>query len=159
MKLKAGYVDVTDETIAALKLQQKRTGVGPQKLLRGKALPVGLSSTTIYNWINKVSATAKKEYVENVFGLYSNLPTVEKIELSEKAAEQLKSKIKETGLSLSKLLSFRDDVPEGLKARPFYLLLHRTGKRKYNKIWGDYVLDVCNEYIEKKEGQGQVKKN
>lgn len=75
-KIRARYVPITSEIISQIKFHQKRTGVGPQKLLRAKrdSLPTGLSSSVIYNWINGKSTTTKEAFLIYVIRHYKALP-------------------------------------------------------------------------------------
>jgi hypothetical protein len=65
MSKNTNTVTITDEIIETLLHHQHRTGVGPQKLLRGKrdVAPAGLSSSMVYNWVRRGSKTARKDHL------------------------------------------------------------------------------------------------
>lgn len=149
-KLRAGYIKITQEVRGKLKDERKRTGVGFSKLLRGNPLK-GVNSSLISGWVNGNIGTAKKQFVEQVFTLYAQLPTQKADVLSEATSKKLRQKIQQTGLSLERLLSLRDDVPKGLQAKSFYIGLRQQNTKTFNKDWGDYVLKVCNEYNSKRD--------
>ncbi len=96
-KLRVGYIPVTSEIISQIKFHQKRTGVGPQKLLRAKrdSLPNGLSSSVIYNWINGKSTTAKEEFLQYVIRQYKALPNASREKKSNKSYKEDLSTIPE----------------------------------------------------------------
>ncbi|MEQ9264165.1 MAG: hypothetical protein RLN81_03025 [Balneolaceae bacterium] len=76
MSKNSNKIDITDEIIETLLHHQHRTGVGPQKLFRGKRgiIPVGLSSSTVYNWIRRGSKTAKKDHLEFILSQWEAIP-------------------------------------------------------------------------------------
>ena len=76
MSKKSSRIAITNEIIETLLYHQHRTGVGPQKLLRGKheAMPVGLSSHHIHNWVRRSSKSARKEHLDFVLNEWEQLP-------------------------------------------------------------------------------------
>lgn len=76
MSKNTNTVTITDEIIETLLHHQHRTGVGPQKLLRGKrdVAPAGLSSSMVYNWVRRGSKTARKDHLEFILNQWKALP-------------------------------------------------------------------------------------
>lgn len=76
MSKPSNKIHITDEVIEALLHHHHRTGVGPQKLLRGKRdiAPAGLSSSMVYNWIRRGSKTARKDHLEFILSQWGVLP-------------------------------------------------------------------------------------
>jgi len=153
-KVKTKRIKITKTIREKLQNERKRTGVGFSTLLRGNPIK-GISSVMTSQWASGKVNTARKSYVEGVFKLYSELPTVNMVALSDEMAERIKNKIKKTGIPLERLLRLRNDVPKELKIKAFRATLSR--RKNYNKIWGDYILKACDEYITKKEVHEQRK--
>ncbi|MEO9476831.1 MAG: hypothetical protein ABJG41_14910 [Cyclobacteriaceae bacterium] len=79
--MKAGYQELTDEVRSSIQNEIERTGVGPQKLLKGveKAKKNGLNSGVIYTWIKGRSKTCKTSHIELSLKLWSEKPDKDKI--------------------------------------------------------------------------------
>lgn len=76
MSRKENVIEITDKIIETILHHQHRTGVGPQKLLRGKrdVVPAGLSSSSVYNWIQRRAKTARKNHLDFILEEWSKLP-------------------------------------------------------------------------------------
>ncbi|MEO0444155.1 MAG: hypothetical protein AAFZ92_10550 [Pseudomonadota bacterium] len=148
--MKTERIEITDKIREKLISERKRTGVGSYVLLRGNPVK-GLTSATVNQWVSGKVKMAGKIKIDAVFKLYSDLPTVEIVPLTLEKAKEIKNRIRETGLSLDRLLRTRNDVPHGLKGKHFYNTLCPPIGNTYNKLWGDYVVRICEEYIELKQ--------
>lgn len=146
MSKNSNKIDITDEIIETLLHHQHRTGVGPQKLLRGKrdVAPMGLSSTMVYNWIRRGSKTVRKDHLEFILSQWEVLPDNlyqnkryknyrEGLKLIEpEDLEKLRLIRDMTGILPSKIFTYGNEPPsflnanivnqwlsvEGYKARP-----------------------------------------
>ena len=74
--IKRGYIPVSQEVKDSIQFQEKRTGIGPQKLLRGnkEAKQIGLTSGIIYSWTNGRSKTCKQVHFDLCIKLWEDLP-------------------------------------------------------------------------------------
>lgn len=76
MKIKTGYIPITREVQEFIKSEIERTGIGPQRILKGnlQAKKIGLTSGTIYRIIGKngIAKTAKKTDIDLITGLWEN---------------------------------------------------------------------------------------
>ncbi|MHA7099546.1 hypothetical protein [Fabibacter pacificus] len=77
MKIRNGYMPITKEIQDLIKSEIERTGIGPQRILKGnkEARELGLTSGTIYRIIGKNGSdlTAKKAHIELVLKLWSSI--------------------------------------------------------------------------------------
>ena len=80
--MRKGYVAVSDEIQDLIRCEIKRTGYGPQRVLKGnvQAKRIGLTSGTIYRMIGKngIIKSAKKSHVELAVALWKDLPDKKK---------------------------------------------------------------------------------
>lgn len=91
------YIPLTDELIAIFKAHQKRTGIGPQRLLKGrKDCPDGLSSALYYGWIRGLLGTARRDHVEWFLRLYEQAD--ELVPLTADVISELESHRTRTGV-------------------------------------------------------------
>lgn len=162
MSRKKGYIDITDEMIQDILFHKKRTGVGPQKLLRGKrgSVPVGLSSSTVYNWIRKVSKSAKREHLDYVLGLWKTLPDNpnptgryrnyrDELEpISPPHLRRLKKIQTYTGILPGRIFKHSDQVPKYLNANIVgqWLTVDGYKARPEDVAW---VLKACDDLLMK----------
>ncbi|MCB0743958.1 MAG: hypothetical protein KDC67_08645 [Ignavibacteriae bacterium] len=157
MKIRKGYIEITNKIIEKLIFHHNRTGVGPQKLLRGKRgnLPLGLSSGVIYNWINNKSKTAKREHLDFVLkewkALKDNPNTVDRNKNYKEGLETIShnhlmrlKNIKElTGILPSKLFDHFENSPKYLTPNIISNWIHIDGY-KARKEDVDWVLEHCD---------------
>ncbi len=77
MRIKKGYVEITDEIIEQIQSHIDRTGIGPQAALKGRTLEKrqGLTSGIIYQWLNGRNKTGRKSHIELALKLWIKIPT------------------------------------------------------------------------------------
>lgn len=122
-------VTITDKIREELGSLHKSTGVGPQRLLKGKQdRPQGINSTTIYHWINGSTKTAKSEHLEFVLNEWRKQSALVTFTSEDKA--RLDDEFKRTGYAPSSLLNRLSGVPSDLTSD----LLHRLQSKRLSKI-------------------------
>lgn len=139
-------IEITHELVAELKAELRRTGLGPQAILRGtrNSRPKALNSTLVKRWLSGSAESAEKEHVEFMRQLWASFPDKEAawVMLTDNNRKLLQRKIRETGLSAYKLFSERKDLPKGFNPKHThnYFTLNRS---KIEKPYYDYILKVA----------------
>ena len=91
MKLKPGYVEITSEIRDKILFEIKRTGIAPQRRLKGhkEAKEIGLTSGIVYRFVgmNGAAKTGKREHVEMALSLWNDVPNKQ----DQSAKKQLSS--------------------------------------------------------------------
>lgn len=122
-------VSITEEIRAELKRLNAETGVGPQRLLKGKAdRPKGLNSAIIYRWLDGTIRTAMAEHLDFVLREWQNETSLEP--LTDDDLAKLDSELKRTGYTPTSLLNHLSNVPNGLTPD----LLHRLRSKRLKKV-------------------------
>lgn len=144
---------LTDDIIDELRAEILRTGIGGAQLLRGRRteLPLGLNRQTISNWTLGKVGTIRVDYLDYALKLWKSLPDESDvyIKITDEMRENLKLKLKKTGLSPKRLFAHRNDLPEGLawhNIRHFIKPSTKRLKRKYH----EFFIRICDEH----NGQG-----
>lgn len=124
-------VPVTRDTMRRLTALQESTGVGFNKLLKGRDdLPDGLKPSTVGNWLSRRARTARPDYLECVFGLWEALPRHVYVESPDEEMREMRSLARRSGVGARALLrGRRKEQPEGLTARLLASWLAKTPKR------------------------------
>ena len=155
-------VTITDEIIETLLHHQHRTGVGPQKLLRGKrdVAPAGLSSSMVYNWVRRGSKTARKDHLEFILNQWEALPDnpyqnkryknyregLETIDPED--LEKLRLIRDMTGILPSKIFTYGSNPPSFLNANIVNQWLSVEGyKARPEDV--EWVLEACTSILAK----------
>jgi hypothetical protein len=105
---------------AALRAHIARTGIGPFTLVkdhfRGQA---GISVSLLYTWLHGTAQTVWLDRYSLVLKTWESLPSLDDRYISRTPEIQrvLRDHRKRTGIGIVKLLSQRDDLPNGLTAR------------------------------------------
>jgi hypothetical protein len=160
MRIKKGYVEITDEIIKQIQSHIDRTGIAPQAALKGRILEKrqGLTSGIIYQWLNGRNKTGRKEHVSLTLKLWGDLPEnpdkpkryknyKEGLEpISEVDLEKLKLIRDLTGILPSRILKLRDDVPKGLSSEMINKWLNTPNYKAHpeNVKW---VLNKCKSQL------------
>lgn len=122
-------IPITDEIRGELNVLHKKTNVGPQRLLKGKAdRPKGLNSTTIYHWMDGTHATAKQSHMEWVLREWRSQTQLEPITQAD--LELFDKELKRTGFTPTSLLNRLSPVPDGLTPD----ILHRIRSKRLKKL-------------------------
>ncbi|WP_421896391.1 hypothetical protein [Marinoscillum sp.] len=160
--MKSGYIEITNEIRATLEFHKTRTGVGPQKLLKGKRniMPDGLSSAIVNNWLNQKALHGKEAYISFILSQWKKLPNkpLDKKPLysrkgdcepiSEKDLEWLKKVRDMTGVLPSRLFKYAEDVPEHLTPKIVSYWLNVAGYRaKPSDV--EWVVKACVDLLER----------
>lgn len=150
-------VALTKETLSQLKHHKKRTGVGPQELLKvdKSSIPENLSSAHIKHWLDRKIKTAPITHLEYVLKTWSNLPDYTDVftVLNKGKREGLHNVLKETGMSPRRLFSNRDDIPKGFSWQNIYEYF-RPKRKTIKSEYYNYIIQVCEEH--KNQGYTEI---
>lgn len=122
-------VPITDAIREELNDLHEKTSVGPQRLLKGKAgRPKGLSSTTIYHWIEGKTVTAEQDHLNYVLREWRKTEPLEAFSGAD--LMKLDQELKRTGYAPASLLRRLSPVPDGLSVD----VLHRLRSKRLKKL-------------------------
>ena len=111
------WVELTPQSVAALKAHVERTGVGPRVLLRGRDyLPAGVKFGTIESWLSGATKKAKASHLETVLELWRALPDNPYIPITDAMVRELETLLEATGVSVTLVLRTAPDAPVELQA-------------------------------------------
>ena len=143
MKLRAGYLKITDENMRQLEILKEKTGIGALALLSQATTPVpeGLKAKMIDNWMQGRLKTAFEDHLEFVFKQWQLLPQYEFAEITPEIHKNLIKLKRQSGIGAGALLrNTRKERPEGLSSIHINRWLKGSGK-KVRKDYLDYVLE------------------
>lgn len=124
---------ITDAIREELNDLHQRTEVGPQRLLKGKAdRPTGLSSTTIYHWMEGKTKTASQEHLDFVLKAWRKTSPLSAFTGDD--LKRLDQELKRTGYTQTSLLRRLSPVPDGLTPD----ILHRLCSKRLKKLPADH---------------------
>ncbi len=150
------HISITEETRAKLLAHRERTGISTMRLLRGKkdTLPKGLNSALVNQWLKGAIRSARPEHLNFVLVEWGKLPDKSEsmLQISEASKTHLRNKLKATGLSsIRNLFRGRNDLPEGFTEKSMRIAINpNPSMRNVNKAHYDYMLRVCDEYLDMK---------
>jgi len=120
---------LTAEIRETLNTVHQDTGVGPQRLLKGKPdKPRGLNSTTIYHWMDGTLETAKQEHLDWVLNEWRETRPL--IPFTPEDVNLFKQELERTGYTQTSLLRRLSPVPESLTPD----VLHRLCSKRLENI-------------------------
>ena len=132
-------VKITKDQLSLLKQERVRTGVAPQKLLKGTrtSRPQGLSASIVSSWLNGIVTSAKPSYLNWVIEQYADIPTGSaRIPITAKMHERLCFERKRTGIASVKLLSDRNNrTPHGLTSAMMNMWFAGTAQSALENHW------------------------
>lgn len=144
-----GRMDITEDMLEKIRQEKQRTGKGISTLLKGKRgeKPAGMHSGHINNMSRH--KTMKRAYYEYAVKLYEATPDKpapkEKkdkpamIEMAGQRRDELKARIKQSGMSLSELWEvIKPDAPEGI-TYTYLISLMNTQNKRTRKDFYEYV--------------------
>lgn len=121
-------VPITDAIREELNDLHQKTSVGPQRLLKGKSdRPKGLSSTTIYHWIEGKTVTAEQDHLNYVLREWRKTEPLEAF--TEADLMKLDQELKRTGYAPASLLRRLSPVPNGLTPDSLHLVRSKRLKK------------------------------
>jgi len=132
-------VEITKDKLRLLKQERERTGVAPQKLLKGTraSRPHGLSASIVSSWLNGIVTSAKPDYLNWVIEQYAKIPPQSaNISITAEMHERLCGERERTGIGSVKLLSDpQNPVPHGLTPPMLNMWFARTSKSAQEDHW------------------------
>lgn len=145
-------IEITPDLVKELKAELRRTGLGPQAILRGtrNSRPKGLNTYQVKKWLNGSECSANKVHVSFIRQRWASFPDKKEVWLGLDTGKRalLKQKLHETGLSVNSLFAERSDLPEGMN----WKILHSyfaSSRPKIKKEYYYYILKVCEENKDK----------
>lgn len=112
---------ITDAIREELNRLNKRTNIGPPRLLKGcKDRPKGLNSTIIYHWMSGKTTSATSAYLDWVLEAWRNTEPLEPF--TETDIAKLNHELSRTGYAPQSLLRRLSPVPDGLTPKTLHQL-------------------------------------
>ena len=141
MKLRPGYIKITEKHIKELKAHRERTSITEYALL-SYSDPVHW--VMVSKWISGEIGSTKPDNIKFVLEKWSEVPDNqgEMIELTDELKEQMRAAI---GKRI-RLVVFgaRKDLPEGFNRQLLSRMLAKKGIRRTKKEYVDYFFMVCS---------------
>lgn len=151
-------IPVSKTTVEKINREMKRTGAGPIRLIKRTTQkpPLGLNAEIIAGWKRGRTKTAEPDHIKWVLNALADLPT--RIMVTDEIHARLKLYRETSNIGPKKLLSNRDDVPEGLNYHIVSCILSQPPRTmveahlKYlEKIWNmptqDHAVKITQAHI------------
>lgn len=104
---------------------REQTGIGPMRLLKGRAdVPVGLDSAIIQSWLAGKTTSAREGHYEYVLALWERASPRKRLTDDDRAA--LRSEIERTGLAAKAILA--QMASENTKIKPVMISRWLSGE-------------------------------
>lgn len=120
-------IEITEAIRKQLNTLRDTTGIGPQRLLRGRRdKPKSLNAAMIYHWLKGIVTSANTHHISYVLKLWQSVDPI--IDVTSDMTLEAKALFDETGFSHSAFLRYASDLPSSLNKDMFLKLL--AGQRK-----------------------------
>ena len=127
-------VKITPAIRDQLNTLRETTGVGPQRLLRGRRdKPRGISSATIYSWLHGRSETAIEEHLSYVLDAWQSVDPI--IEVTDAMVAELKAQFDQAGMTQLGFLKISANVNSVVSRNFLSRLINGTRKTVPKSVW------------------------
>lgn len=142
MRLKPGYIKITDKIRKELLEQKTRTGVAEWTLLKGDKV---IDSSIVSSWLLEKTKQANHKKLEYVLNKWKALPNKDDafVELTDEKRQEIRDIIGNRNRRI--VFGSRSDLPEGFNSQLLARMTsHKTTSlKKVKREYVDYIFRVC----------------
>lgn len=129
---------ISDETLAKIRYEIDRSGIGVMRLLRGaQDRPDGLTVQIIDSWLHGRVRSASPDHVTYVINRWAALPTNRLIPLTPEMAEALEAELTRTGMGPVTILKRAVAIPVGLTWQVILSWVNQSTRTVSELHWTD----------------------
>lgn len=136
-------VKITDAVRDELNTLRKNTGIGPQRLLRGrKDKPRGIDSSTVNNWLSGRTDTANEEHLSYILKVWQTVDPI--IDISDEMLANLKALFDATGMTQIGFLRISPNLQPVVSRNFLNRLINGTRKTVPKSVWEALISNLID---------------